>query len=224
MTLDVASKSKQLSGAMERPALTELRSLLLREGEGISRSLKEAKDTISTAMTLIYRDDTERAFERWLDTPEGTFGFGLSKGEDDYGRQLAGLVEERFAGAITLVREGSSCPTARELLTHPNITFWGDLDVAGIEILQRLRRAVPGLRFSALYQPMLEALEGQAGSHPYVSSVGKPGQHNRHTTVRCDDKNTEKLISRCAMRGVDQECVQPMQIEQHAAYELVLDE
>lgn len=72
MTLDVASKSKQLSGAMERPALTELRSLLLREGEGISRSLKEAKDTISTAMSLIYRDDTERAFERWLDTPEGT--------------------------------------------------------------------------------------------------------------------------------------------------------
>lgn len=71
MTLDIASKSKQLSGVMERPALTELRSLLLREGEGISRSLAEAKDTISAAMTLIYRDDTESAFERWLNTPEG---------------------------------------------------------------------------------------------------------------------------------------------------------
>lgn len=72
MTLDVASKSKQLSGAMERPALTELRSLLLREGVGISKSLTEAKDTISAAMSLIYREDTETAFERWLDTPEGT--------------------------------------------------------------------------------------------------------------------------------------------------------
>lgn len=71
MTLDVASKSKQLSGAMERPALTELRSLLLREGEGISCSLKEAKETITVAMALIYREDTEKAFERWQDTPEG---------------------------------------------------------------------------------------------------------------------------------------------------------
>lgn len=153
-----------------------------------------------------------------------TFGFGLSKSEDDYGRQLARLVEERFAGAITLVREGSSCPTARELLNHPNITFWGDLDVAGIEIFQRLRRAIPGLRFSAMYQPMLEALERRAESHPYVASVGKPGQRDRHATVRCDDTMTEKLIARCAMRGVDQECVQPMHIELHAADSLPLGE
>lgn len=153
-----------------------------------------------------------------------TFGFGLSKGEDDYGRQLTGLVEERFAGAITLVREGSSCPTARELLNHPNITFWGDLDVAGIEIFQRLRRAVPGLRVSALYQPMLEALGRPDGSHPYVPSVGKQGQYDRDMVVRCEDRITERLIAKCAMRGVDQECVQPVQIEQHAAYALVLDE
>lgn len=71
MTLDIASKSKQLSGAMERPALTELRSLLLREGDGISRSLQEAKQTISAAMALIYREDTEQSFERWTGTPEG---------------------------------------------------------------------------------------------------------------------------------------------------------
>lgn len=71
MTLDIASKSKQLSGAMERPALTELRSLLLREGEGISRSLKEAKETISAAMALIYLKDTEKAFGHWMATPEG---------------------------------------------------------------------------------------------------------------------------------------------------------
>jgi len=151
-----------------------------------------------------------------------TFGFGLSKGEDDYGRQLAGLVEERFAGAITLVREGSSCPTARELLNHPNITFWGDLDVAGIEIFQRLRRAVPGLRFSAIYQPMLEALEGQAGSHPYVSSVGKQGQHDRYVTVRCEDTIAEVMLARCSTRAVDQECVLPEQVERFAEHELML--
>lgn len=151
-----------------------------------------------------------------------TFGFGLSKSEDDYGRQLAGLVEERFAGAITLVREGSSCPTAKELLNHPNVTFWGDLDVAGMEIFHRLRRAVPGLRFSALYQPMLEALGGPAGSHPYVPSVGKQGQHGRYVTVRCEDTIAEAMLARCSTRAVDQEWVPPELIETlaHQALEI----
>lgn len=152
-----------------------------------------------------------------------TFGFGLSKTEDDYGRQLAGLVEERFSGAITLVREGSSCPTARELLNHPNITFWGDLDVAGIEIFQRLRRAIPNLRLSALYTPMLEALDGLASSHPYVCSVGKQGQHGRFGNVRCESAMAEDVLAKCSTRGVDQECVLPEQVERLAASALGLE-
>lgn len=71
MTLDIASKSKELSGAMERPSLSELRTLLISEGGGISNSLRDAADTISTAMDLIYREETEKAFERWLGTPAG---------------------------------------------------------------------------------------------------------------------------------------------------------
>jgi hypothetical protein len=151
-----------------------------------------------------------------------TFGFGLSKSEDDYGKQLASMVEERFSGAITLMREGSSCPTAKELLNHPNITFWGDLDIAGIEIFLRLRRAIPGLRLSALYKPMLEALDGLAGSHPYVSAVGKPGQHERHVTIRCEDTVAGKILAQCAGRGVDQEYVSPEQLELLASLELML--
>jgi hypothetical protein len=152
-----------------------------------------------------------------------TFGFGLSKNEDDYGKQLASMVEERFSSAITLMREGSSCPTAKELLNHPNITFWGDLDVAGIQIFQRLKRNIPSLSLSALYKPMLEKLEGPAGSHPYVPVVGKPGQQDRYATVRCEDLIVEKILARCSTRGVDQECVLPEQIEQFAAYELLLE-
>lgn len=152
-----------------------------------------------------------------------TFGFGLSKSEEEYGNQLAKMVEERFSGAITLTREGSTCPTAKELLNHPNITFWGDLDVAGIQIFQRLRRNIPALRLSALYKPMLKKLEGPAGSHPYVPVVGKPGQQDRYATVRCEEPIVEKILARCSTRGVDQECVLPEQIEQFAAYELLLE-
>lgn len=153
-----------------------------------------------------------------------TFGFGLSKGEEDYGRQLAGLVEERFAGAITLVREGSSCPTAKELLNHPNVTFWGDLDVAGVEIFQRLRRVIPNLHLSALYKPMLEAIDGPGSAHPYVLTVGKQGQHGRYESVLGEDSITEEILTRCSIRGVDQESVLPEQIETLAAYNLAQEE
>lgn len=145
-----------------------------------------------------------------------TFGFGLSKSEEDYGNQLAEMVTDRFAGAITLTREGSSCPPAKELLKHPNITFWGDLDVAGIEIFQRMKRSIPNLSLSALYKPMLDVIDRPAGSHPYVFATGKQGQQNRYVSVRCEDLLVEGVLAKCADRGVDQECVLPDQVEQFA--------
>lgn len=151
-----------------------------------------------------------------------TFGFGLSKTEDDYGKQLANMVEERFAGAITLMREGSSCPTAKELLNHPNITFWGDLDIAGVEIFLRLRRSIPGLRLSALYQPMLEGLDVQPSAHPYVSAVGKNGQLDRYRRDLWEEDIASAVIAKCTTRAVDQEYVSPEYVEQYAGQALVL--
>lgn len=150
-----------------------------------------------------------------------TFGFGLSKSQEDYGNQLANMVEGHFSGAITLTREGSSCQTAEELLNHHNITFWGDLDVAGIQIFQRLKKTIPGLRLSALYRPMLAAAEDLGLSHPYVLAVGKSGQSQLSPSVTEGDALTREILFMCALRGVDQECVLPEQVEQFAAYELM---
>lgn len=152
-----------------------------------------------------------------------TFGFGLSKSEEDYGNQLAEMVKDRFSGAITLMREGSSCPPAKELLNHENITFWGDLDVAGIEIFKRMKRSIPNLRLSALYKPMLDVIDRPAGSHPYVSATGKQGQKSRYPSVRCEDSLIEEILSKCSERGVDQECVLPEQVEQFAIYAIDSD-
>lgn len=149
-----------------------------------------------------------------------TFGFGLSKTQEDYGKQLADMVEDRFSGTITLMRQGSSCPTARELLCHPNITFWGDLDIAGITIFQRLRKSIPGLQLSALYKPMLDAIAHQSRSHPYVSAVGKPGQKEMSVVSITGDAATEAMLAKCVTRGVDQECVLPEQVERFASLAL----
>ena len=74
------------------------------------------------------------------------------------------------------MREGSTPPTARELLAHPNITFWGDLDIAGMQIYERIGRHVPAITLSALYGPMVEALTVNDLRHSYVAAVGKSGQ------------------------------------------------
>lgn len=71
MSLDMASKSEQLSSALERLSLSELRTLFINEGAGIAASLRDTGDTITRAMDLIYREDTEEAFGHWLQTPAG---------------------------------------------------------------------------------------------------------------------------------------------------------
>ncbi len=151
-----------------------------------------------------------------------TYGFGLSKSQEDYGNQLAGMVEDRFASAITLRRDGATCPGAKELLAHDRIAFWGDLDPAGIQIYLRLKKTVPGLRLSALYQPMIASLRNQSRNHPYVSVVGKTGQNQMPITCGEDEKIARELLVLCASRGVDQERVLPIEIELLAPDLLIL--
>lgn len=152
-----------------------------------------------------------------------TFGFGLSKSKEDYGNQLAGMVENHFAHAITLRRDGASCPDAAELLSHRNVMFWGDLDPAGIEIYLRLKKTIPGLRLSAAYRPMIESLTDPARSHPYVQSVGKELQPSMPKSAMKDDPVAATLLELCVSRGVDQEQVSPSDIESFAHHVLAMD-
>ncbi|MDD5366436.1 MAG: DUF2220 family protein [Gallionellaceae bacterium] len=149
-----------------------------------------------------------------------TFGFGLSKSQEDYGNQLVSMVDDRFNKSITLTREGSTCPPAKDLLRHSNITFWGDLDPAGIEIYLRLKRSIPNLQLSALYQPMIEALHDPGNCHPYSKAVGKEGQIER--IVECSEVEVvaRDLLARCLERGVDQEQVLISAVENLAQYPL----
>ncbi len=141
-----------------------------------------------------------------------TFGFGLSKSSEDFGNQLACMVEDGLSGSITLMREGSTTPTARELLAHPNITFWGDLDIAGMQIYERIGKHLPAIALSALYEPMVEALTVNDLRHSYVAAVGKSGQ-SMFSATREDSR---RLLGYCQDWAVDQELVTTKQIEQLA--------
>lgn len=140
-----------------------------------------------------------------------TFGFGLSKQGEDYGNQLAGMVKSGFNEAITLIREGSNCPSAKVLLAHPNIVFWGDLDIAGMQIFERIASYAPQIQLSALYKPMIEAIQGTERRHPYVMAAGpgKPGQKLSQSSRQ----DVQKMFAYCELYAVDQEIVTPEEIE-----------
>ena len=147
-----------------------------------------------------------------------TFGFGLSKVSDDFGNQLACLVENGLAHTVTLVREGSATPPVRELLGHPQITFWGDLDIAGMQIYERLARRLPALSLSALYEPMIAAIATADRRHPYVAVAGKAGQRP-YAASRTDATH---LLACCEAWAVDQEMLTTSDIERLAGKALVL--
>jgi hypothetical protein len=136
-----------------------------------------------------------------------TFGFGLSNHGNEFGYQLAGVVET--GNAITLRRTEGSCMDFRTLLGHKNCHFWGDLDSAGMHIFMRLKLRLPLLRLSALYRPMISALGDPHNNHPYVASTGKVGQ----IPFLAGDPIACELGRLCRERSVCQEIVHPIEIQ-----------
>ncbi len=145
-----------------------------------------------------------------------TFGFGLSNVGSEFGYQLAGAIET--GNLIVLNRHGSQFQSFDNLMQHPQVHFWGDLDMAGMQIFDRIACKVPQLKLSAIYLPMFEALTDPARRHPYVAAVGKSGQRI-FAAVR---KEAEAILSRCSEYAVDQEIVTVVDIEKLSGY--ILDE
>ncbi len=134
-----------------------------------------------------------------------TFGYGLNRNGDGFGRQLASLVEDRAEVLIPIVRTGNPPPLAT-LFANPKISFWGDLDPEGLRIYQRLKRRLPQLMLSQLYEPM-RALLVSTGGHPYTAVTGKSGQMPLPDDAFPDEPRAGELARLCATRGIDQEAL-----------------
>lgn len=133
-----------------------------------------------------------------------TFGFGLSASANDYGNQLAGAVEAGQARVLSR-SAGGEVPTLRDIMRHQRIQFWGDLDMAGMQIFCRLASKVPDMTLSALYEPMIEAIQHDGSRHPYVSAVCKDGQGRM--IVQTARSDVQELLRLCEHFAVDQEFV-----------------
>jgi hypothetical protein len=145
-----------------------------------------------------------------------TFGFGLSNAGNEYGMQLAGAVES--GNAILLHRTHGGSNELAKILDHPQVHFWGDLDMAGMQIYERIARRIHGLQLSALYSPMIEAVNASGRRHRYVTAVGKSGQ----TMFSATRHDVAQMLRYCSEWAVDQEIVAPNAIERLAGKTLAM--
>lgn len=121
-----------------------------------------------------------------------------------YGITWSGVGGEGRLDRIKIARVTGTPPsTLAEAVAVGTCSFWGDLDLAGLDIFIKLRGLVPHLALSALYGPMLVAAADNATSHPYCALVDKLGQ----IEIISNDGAVTRLAAACRLRAVDQECV-----------------
>ncbi len=128
-------------------------------------------------------------------------GYGLSKQSEEFGDQLMSLVESRRE-VITLSRRREFVEFQVALERgRDRLYFWGDLDLAGLDIYGRLKTVLPSIQLSPLYAPMVVTLKN-GGGHSYAG-VQKEGQ----TLGNFPYEEIKNLAPLCETKGVDQESV-----------------
>ena len=103
-----------------------------------------------------------------------------------------------------------------DLLSHSNLFFWGDLDIEGMKIFERLKRRLPQLRLSGLYTPMVEAIKSPGNRHEYAQLACKPLQKPFSPQF----EETAALLVLCSNYAVDQEFVSSDKIFEYAEKEI----
>lgn len=132
-----------------------------------------------------------------------TYGFGLSYLGQEW---LQDAATSEYDRPIAIVRAGNP-PSLSQLFAMESIYFWADLDLAAFDIFQSLKRAIPQLRLSKIYEAMVPMLDCQNSSHPYAVIFDKDGQRSGGNRSLSFDHSLLALWRLCERRGVDQEAV-----------------
>lgn len=96
MILEIATKNRQLSSALERPTLAELRDMLIEDGSGIAASLREAIEVIKQACALIFDARTREAFDLWQTRHAVSYSLGNLQTEVELVMQNVEALSRRF--------------------------------------------------------------------------------------------------------------------------------
>lgn len=98
--LEIASKNKQLSSALERPTLSELRDMLIEEGSLIAEALRDATEVVKHACVLIFDARTSEAFAVWQARSGVGYSIGNLQTEIELVMQNVEALSRRFVGFL----------------------------------------------------------------------------------------------------------------------------
>ncbi|WP_144290449.1 hypothetical protein [Chitinilyticum litopenaei] len=136
-----------------------------------------------------------------------TYGFGLSYLGQERLHTTGASDHDR---PIMIVRGGSP-PQLNDLLRANQVFFWGDLDLAAINIYRALKRTMPQLQMSRIYEAMLPMIADSDRSHPYIDIFDKSGQVKSLAIDPSESLSLDPvcvfLRQACQTRAVDQEVV-----------------
>lgn len=136
-----------------------------------------------------------------------SYGFGIALDKRyRHGEMLVSNICDHKNDLIQLIRAGSP-DTIQNVLSHENIFFWGDFDIAGLQIYLTLKNTYPDIKLCGLYDTMLNKVKS-TGGHPYVKIVGKNGQKSFNNT----DDDIALYLKNCVDVGYDQEGIDQEEI------------
>jgi len=108
MVLEIASKNKQLSSALERPTFAELRDMLIADGPGIANSLRDASEVVKQACSRIFDARTREDFEMWKARNPVPYEIGNLQTEIELVMQNVEALSRRFVGFLDTAQRARS--------------------------------------------------------------------------------------------------------------------
>jgi hypothetical protein len=108
MVLEIASKNKQLSSALERPTLAELRDMLIQDGPGISGSLTDATEVVKQACAKIFDAGTRESFDMWKARNPVSYSMGNLQTEIELVMQNVEVLSRRFVDFLETAQRARS--------------------------------------------------------------------------------------------------------------------
>ncbi|MHB8254224.1 MAG: hypothetical protein ACYDEV_11115 [Acidiferrobacter sp.] len=188
MILEIATKNKQLSSALERPTLAELREMLVASGSHIAESMHEATEVVKRASALIFDAHTIAKFDRWQYANGVAYTIGNLQTEIELVMQNVEALSRRFIKFLDAAQRarpsgGSGIPflSIIEGLTQP----WFNGDASRLSPL--LAGLMPWGQFQSFFNPTLMVgavdsygFDGPAGSGEATTFTLDPGQGPGH--------------------------------------------
>lgn len=202
MTIDLSAKSKQLSGALERPSLSELRSILISEGQNIAKSLNDAAETIGRAIDMVFSEHVEI---EWNKRPFPGFHLGNLQADLELVLQNVESLSRRFVQFLAMAQkvrnEGIKAIKFIEL-ADSLATYGCEITIERTETT--LREVMPWGVTATYFFPSF--LIGEADFNEQEPSTEKPKGFtvNPHTTggssrfLEFMKRNRELLVQRLA--------------------------